>query len=77
MKSLSARGSIHLNRKLGGKFPHLTICAEAWILDLRIRIFFFDTLMWLLFSERNHCQNQYRAYGLNQRNHPHETDADH
>jgi len=77
MKSLSARGSIRLNQRLGGKFPHLTICAEAWILDLRMRILFLDILMWLLFLERNHCRNQYRAYGLNQRNNSHETEEDH
>lgn len=61
--TLSAHGSILLNRKLGGKFPYLTICAEAWILDYRVRIFFLDLLMWLLFRERNHCQNQYLKYG--------------
>jgi len=77
MKSLSARGSIHLNRRFGGKFPHLTICGEAWILDRKVRIALLDTLMFLLFLERNHCRNQYRTYGLNQRNHPHETDEDH
>lgn len=61
--TLSAHGSIHLNRKLGGKFPHLTICAEAWILDHRIKIFLLDSLMVLLFWEWNHCRNQYLTYG--------------
>jgi len=64
--TLSAHGSILLNRKLGGKFPHLTVCAEAWILDYRMRIFLLDLLMWLLFREHNHCQNQYLRYGRNQ-----------
>lgn len=66
--TLSAHGSIHLNRRLGGKFPHLTVCAEAWILDYKKRIFFLDLLMWLLFRERNHCQNQYFTYGRNYSN---------
>jgi len=64
--TLSAHGSILLNRKLGGKFPHLTVCAEAWILDYKMRIFLLDLLMWLLFRECNHCQNQYLRYGRNQ-----------
>ena len=63
--TLSAHGSIHLNRRLGGKFPHLTVCAEAWILDYKVRIFLLDTLMYLLFLEKNHCQNQYLTYGVN------------
>lgn len=63
--TLSAHGSILLNRKLGGKFPHLTICAEAWILDYKVRVFFLDALMVLLFWEWNHCRNQYLTYGVN------------
>lgn len=63
--TLSAHGSIHLNRKMGGKFPHLTVCAEAWILDYRVRVFLLDLLMVFLFWELNHCRNQYLTYGLN------------
>lgn len=63
-KSLSAHGSMHLNRRFGGKFPHLTVCAEAWILDKRVRVFFLDVLMILLFWELNHCRNQYLTYGV-------------
>ena len=61
--TLSAHGSIHLNRKMGGKFPHLTVCAEAWILDYRVRVFLLDLLMVFLFWELNHCRNQYLTYG--------------
>jgi len=63
MRTISAHGSIHLNRKMGGKFPHLTICAEAWILDYKVRVFFLDFLMILLFWELNHCRKQYLTYG--------------
>ena len=63
--TLSAHGSIHLNRKMGGKLPHLTVCAEAWILDYRVRVFLLDLLMVFLFWELNHCRNQYLTYGLN------------
>lgn len=72
--TLSAHGSILLNRKLGGKFPHLTICAEAWILHRTGRVFFLDLLMLILFFERNHCRNQYLTYGANLKGYPpHET----
>lgn len=68
--TLSAHGSIHLNRRMGGKFPHLTVCAEAWILDYKVRVFFLDTLMVLLFWEWNHCRNQYLTYGVTHGIHP-------
>jgi hypothetical protein len=61
--TLSAHGSIRLNRRIGGKFPHLTVCAEAWILDYRVRIFCLDLLVLLIFRERHHCRNQYLTYG--------------
>lgn len=63
MRTISAHGSIHLNRRLGGKFPHLTLCAEAWILDYKIRVFFLDLLMVVLFWELDHCRKQYMVYG--------------
>lgn len=74
--SLSGHGSIHLNRKMGGKFPHLTVCAEAWILHRTGRVFFLDLLMLLLFWELNHCKKQYLTYGLKPGRKPHETDED-
>lgn len=63
--SLSAHGSIRLNRRLGGKLPHLTFCAEAWILDHRKKIFFLDLLVFITCLETGHCRKQYLAYGAN------------
>jgi len=70
-KSLFAHGSIHLNRRLGGKFPHLTICAEAWILHHTRKIFFLDLLILVFFWERNHCRNQYLTHGFILKGHQH------
>lgn len=63
--SLSASGSIHLNRRLGGKLPHLTFCAEAWILDHKKKVFFLDLLVFITCLETDHCRKQYLAYGAN------------
>lgn len=71
--SLSAHGSMHLNRRFGGKFPHLTICAEAWILHRTGRVFLLDLLMIVLFWEFNHCKKQYLAYGAKLKGIPNET----
>jgi hypothetical protein len=73
MHTLSSHGSIYLNRRLGGKFPHLTICAEAWILHRTRRILFLDLLIFLIFWEMNHCRNQYLKYGANLKGKTYET----
>lgn len=72
--TLSGSVSIHLNRRMGGKFSHLTVCAEAWILHRTGRVFLLDLLMFVLFRERHHCQNQYLTYGAKKGFH-HETHA--
>jgi len=43
--SLMARLSMRANKLRGGKMPHLTICAELWLLDKRLPIFIIDAMM--------------------------------
>lgn len=74
-ETISGHGSIHLNRRIGGKFPHLTVCAEAWILHRTGRVFLFDLICLILFWERSHCKKQYLKYGAKKGSH-HETDED-
>ena len=64
--SILARVSIWANRKRGG-LPHLTICAEMWILDRRLWCALLDAIILVIWWERNHCRNQYIRYGINQR----------
>lgn len=57
---------MRLNRARGGRFEHLTICAEEWILDRRLRVLILDAMMLAIFFERDHCRKQYHTYGINQ-----------
>lgn len=55
---------MRLNKMRGGRFPHLTICAELWLLDRRLWVMIIDAMMLVIYLERAHCQKQYWTYGL-------------
>lgn len=62
--SLLARVSMRANRARGG-IPHLTICAEMWILDRRLWCAVLDAMILVILWERHQCRNQYIRYGIN------------
>lgn len=62
-RSRLARASMRLNAWRGGKFPHLTICAELWVLDRRLAYRTIDLILLVVFFERDHCKRQYLTYG--------------
>lgn len=66
-ESRLVRLSRRLNAIRGGQFPHLTICAELWVLDRRLQCHAIDFIMLIIWWETAHCKKQYLTHDINQR----------
>lgn len=60
--SLFAKTSMWLNGAVLKRNPNLTICAEVHQRKNRVSALILDSLVFFIFKEVNHCQNQWETY---------------